>query len=72
MTFDEILLTAVLVMLIGSIFMGLSVQLSLRRSREAFEALIKEIGAMGLATLKLDQRLETLEYRVKELENERA
>jgi type II secretory pathway component PulJ len=72
MSFDEILLITVLVMLIASTFMAWSVLQSSLRSRQAFEALVKEIGAMGLATLDLDRRLETLEYRVKELENERT
>ena len=69
MSFDEILLSAVLVMLIASTFMAWSLQQSLRQSRQAFESLVKEIGAMGLAMLNLDYRLEWLERRVKELEN---
>jgi cell division protein FtsB len=72
MKYDEILLSAVLVMLIASTWMGWSLRLAMHRSQQAVESLAKEIGTMGLATLKLDQRLETLEYRVKELENERA
>ena len=69
MSFDEILLSAVLVMLIASTFMAWSLQQSLRQSRQAFESLVKEIGAMGLAMLNLDYRLEWLERRVKELEH---
>lgn len=64
MSFDEILLGAVLVMLIASTCMAWSVQQSLRRSRQAFDFLVKEIGAMQ------DQKIEMLEHRVKELENE--
>ena len=57
MSFDEILLSAVLVMLIGSTFAAWSLQQPLRQSRQAFEFLVKEIGAMGLAMLNLDYRL---------------
>ena len=50
-------------------FMAWSMQQSLHRLRQAFEDLIKEIGAMGLATLSHDQRLERLEHRVKEMKH---
>jgi hypothetical protein len=72
MIFDEILLIAVLVMLIASTWMAWSLRLAMHRSRQSLDSLVKQIGAMGLATLQLDRRLETLEYRVKELENERT
>lgn len=68
MNFDEILLSAVLVMLIASTFMAWSLHSSLRHSRQAFEALVEQLGTMGMAAIALDRRLETLEYRVKELE----
>jgi isopentenyl diphosphate isomerase/L-lactate dehydrogenase-like FMN-dependent dehydrogenase len=68
MIFDEILLIAVLVMLIASTSMAWSMQLSMRRSREALEALVKQIGEVGLANLNHDQRIERLEHRVEELE----
>ena len=68
MNFDEILLTAVLVMLIASTWMAWGMQSSLRRSREAFEALVKQIGTMGLATIALDRKVESLEERIRELE----
>jgi hypothetical protein len=68
MTFDEILLIAVLVMSIASTWMAWGVQSSLRRSREALEALVEQLGAMGLASLDHDQRIERLEHRIKELE----
>ena len=72
MKFDEILLSAVLVMLIASTLMAWSLQSSLRHSRQALEALVKQIGAMGLATIDLDRKVESLGQRVKELENERT
>ena len=72
MSFDEILLSAVLVMLIGSTVMAWSLQQSLRLSRQAFEAVVKQIGTMGLATIALDRRVESLEERIKELEHGRA
>jgi hypothetical protein len=65
---DQILLGAVLVMLIGSICMGFAVQRSLYHSRKTFEALTKEIGKMGLATLDLDGEVERLKRRVADLE----
>ena len=72
MNFDEVLLSAVLVMLIASTWMGWSLRLAMRRSQQALESFAKEIGTMGLAALQLDRRLETLEHRVKGLENEQA
>jgi hypothetical protein len=71
MIFDEILLIAVLVMLIASTFMAWSLILASRRSRVALEALVKQIGTMGLATVALDRKVESLEARIKELELER-
>jgi hypothetical protein len=72
MNFDEILLSAVLVMLIASTWMAWSMQSSLRRARESFEALVRQIGTMGLATIALDRKVESLEERIRELENERT
>jgi hypothetical protein len=66
--FDEILLSAVLIMLIASTWMGWSLRLAMHRSRQSLEALVKQIGALGLATLNVDRRLEKLEERVQELE----
>jgi hypothetical protein len=65
---NQILLGAVLVMLIASTYMGFAVQRSLYHSRKTFEALTKEIGKMGLATLDLDEEVERLKHRVAELE----
>jgi hypothetical protein len=65
---DEILLGAVLVMLIGSTYMGFTVKRSLYHSRKAFEALTKEIGKMGLATLDLEAEVARLKLRVAALE----
>jgi hypothetical protein len=65
---NEILLGAVLVMLIASTYMGFAMQRSLYHSKKSFEALIKEIGKMGLATLDLEQEVERLKHRVAELE----
>jgi hypothetical protein len=66
---DVILLGAVLVMLIASTYMGFTVQRSLHHSKKAFEALIKEIGAMRLAALDLDEEVTRLKHRVAELED---
>ena len=68
MNFDEVLLCAVLVMLIGSIYMGYCVQRSLYHSKKAFEAVVQEIGGMRLATLDLDQEVAQLKRRITELE----
>ena len=57
-----------LVMLMASTWMAWSMQAALRRSREAFGELVKQLGVMGLAGLDHDRRLERLERRVKELE----
>jgi CHASE1-domain containing sensor protein len=61
MTFDEVLIAAVLVMLIASTYMGFAVRQSLYHSRKAFEALIEEV-------VNLDEQVERLEHRVADLE----
>lgn len=63
MRFDEILILAVLVMLIGSMWMGFMLQRSLHHSREAFEALTREIGGMVRKVERLEERLAELERR---------
>ena len=69
---DEILLGAVLVMLIASTYMGFAVKRSLYDNQKSFEALTealtKEIGAMELAIINLDEEVTRLSHRVAELE----
>lgn len=56
MRVDEILIVAVIVMLMASIFMGLTVQRSLRHSQKAFEALIEKIDEFERRVAELEQR----------------
>jgi hypothetical protein len=67
MRFDEVLLCAVLVMLIASMYMGFCVQRSLYHNREAFRTFIKEIGVFGVALHKLDQRVAELENKTEKV-----
>jgi len=60
---DEILIVAVGVMLIGSIYMGFTVQRSLYHTRKAFEALTKELVHVDLELTRLQNRLTALEHR---------
>jgi hypothetical protein len=70
MNYDEILLSAVLVMLIGSTYMGFAVQRSLYHSRKTFEALTEEITKMAITNFALDDEVTALKYRVAELEDD--
>lgn len=51
---DEIIIIAVGVMLLASIFMGLSVKLSLNSSRRTFLALLDEIAALNRRVAELE------------------
>ena len=64
-----ILAATVALLALSTIIQGLRVQRSIDRSRKAFEALLIEIGAMGLANLNLDDEVARLKRRVAELES---
>jgi hypothetical protein len=68
MSFDELLLGAVLVMLIASTYMGWCVQRALYHSRHAMIALRDEYMRMSQLSFELNERVGLLEYRLRELE----
>ncbi len=60
---DEILLGAILVMMIASTYMAYCLNRSLRHSRKAFEALIRDFASLDLELTKMNNRLDRLETR---------
>jgi hypothetical protein len=59
--FDEVLILAALVMLIGSIWMGYAMRRSLYHSQKAFDALTESMKVYFIEIDQLKDRLDKLE-----------